>query len=106
MTLAPPQTPRGASPRIAVTVGDPSGIGPEIAVKASQDPRVTAVCRPIIYGPHSAEDLAPYACGIVDPLSGQRAYEESVRAVQDASVGRVQAIATAPINKAAFAVAE
>jgi 4-hydroxythreonine-4-phosphate dehydrogenase len=106
MTLAPPQTPRGASPRIAVTVGDPSGIGPEIAEKASQDPRVTAVCRPIIYGPHSAEDLAPYACGIVDPLSGQRAYEEIVRAVQDASVGRVQAIATAPINKAAFAVAE
>jgi 4-hydroxythreonine-4-phosphate dehydrogenase len=95
-----------ALPAIAVTVGDPSGIGPEIALKASQDPRVTAVCRPVLYGPHSADDLAPYAAGIVDPLSGQRAYEEIVRAVQDASVGRVQAIATAPINKAAFAAAE
>jgi 4-hydroxythreonine-4-phosphate dehydrogenase len=95
-----------ASPAIAVTVGDPSGIGPEIAVKASQDPRVTAVCRPVIYGPHSPEDLAPYAAGLVDPLSGQRAYEEIVRAVQDASAGRVHAIATAPINKAAFAAAE
>jgi 4-hydroxythreonine-4-phosphate dehydrogenase len=38
-------------------------------------------------------------------LSGQRAYEEIVRAVQDAGAGRVQAIATAPINKAAFAAA-
>ena len=93
-------------PAIAVTVGDPSGIGPEIAVKASQDSRVTAVCRPVLYGPHSADDLAAYAAGVVDPLSGQRAYEEIVRAVQDASVGRVQAIATAPINKAAFAAAE
>ena len=90
---------------IAVTVGDPSGIGPEIAVKASQDPRVTAVCTPILYGPHSAQDLAPYAAGIIDPRSGQRAYEEIVRAVQDAAAGRVQAIATAPINKAAFAAA-
>ena len=92
-------------PAIAVTVGDPSGIGPEIAVKASQDPRVTAVCRPVLYGPHSAEELAPYASGVVNPLSGQRAYEEIIRAVEDASAGRVQAIATAPINKAAFAAA-
>ena len=92
-------------PVIAVTVGDPSGIGPEIALKASQDQRVTAVCEPVLYGPHSAVDLEPYAPGVVDPLSGQRAYEEIVRAVQDARAGRVQAIATAPINKAAFAAA-
>ena len=94
-----------SKPAIAVTVGDPSGIGPEIAIKASQDPRVTSVCRPILYGPHSVEDLAPYAAGVIDPVSGQRAYDEIVRAVQDAAAGRVQAIATAPINKAAFAAA-
>jgi 4-hydroxythreonine-4-phosphate dehydrogenase len=92
-------------PAIAVTVGDPSGIGPEIAVKASQDPRVTAVCRPILYGPHTAEDLTPYSAGVVNSLSGERAYKEIVRAVQDAGAGRVQAISTAPINKAAFAAA-
>ena len=74
-------------------------------MKASQDPRVTAVCRPVIYGPHSSEDLAAYPPGVVDPSSGQRAYEEIVRAVQDALAGRVQAIATAPVNKAAFAAA-
>jgi 4-hydroxythreonine-4-phosphate dehydrogenase len=92
-------------PAIAVTVGDPSGIGPEIAVKASQDSRVTAVCRPILYGPSTAEELAPYAAGVIDRASGQRAYDEIVRAVEDAGAGRVQAIATAPINKAAFAAA-
>ena len=92
-------------PAIAVTVGDPSGIGPEIAAKASADPRVTAVCSPILYGPHTATDLAPYFHGVVDPRSGRRAYDEIVRAVQDAREGRVQAIATAPINKAAFAAA-
>lgn len=92
-------------PAIAVTVGDPSGIGPEIAVKASRDPRVRAVCRPVLYGPHSPGDLAPYPAGVVDPSSGRRAYDEIVRAVEDARAGRVLAIATAPINKAAFAAA-
>ena len=36
-------------PRIAITEGDPAGIGPEIAAKASRDPRVLAVCEPVIY---------------------------------------------------------
>lgn len=92
-------------PAIAVTVGDPSGIGPEIAVKARRDPRVLAVCRPVLYGPHSSLDLTPYPVGVVDAASGRRAYDEIVRAVDDARAGRVRAIATAPINKAAFAAA-
>jgi len=86
-------------------VGDPSGIGPEIAVKASADPRVLAACDPVIYGPHSGQDLAPYPPGVVSAASGRRAYDEILRAVEDARAGRVQAIATAPINKAAFAAA-
>jgi 4-hydroxythreonine-4-phosphate dehydrogenase len=31
---------KGRRPRIAITVGDPAGIGPEIAEKAAADPRV------------------------------------------------------------------
>jgi 4-hydroxy-L-threonine phosphate dehydrogenase PdxA len=31
-------------PRIAIATGDPAGIGPEIALKAALDPRVTGVC--------------------------------------------------------------
>ncbi len=37
-------------PRIGITAGDPAGIGPEIARKAMNDPRVRAVCEPLFYG--------------------------------------------------------
>ncbi len=92
-------------PRIAVTAGDPAGIGPEITRRACDDPRVRAVCEPVPYGPISAEDLAPYPAGRIDAASGRRAYVEVVRAVDDALAGRVQAIVTAPINKASWAAA-
>ena len=36
-------------PRIALTVGDPAGIGPEIARKAAADSRVLDVCEPVLY---------------------------------------------------------
>lgn len=92
-------------PALAITVGDPSGIGPEIAVAAAADPRVTAVCRPILYGPTTAGDLSPYPLGVVNAAAGQRAYDEVVRAVGDARAGRVAGVVTAPVNKAAFAAA-
>ena len=92
-------------PIVAITVGDPSGIGPEIAVKAARDPRVIAVCVPRLYGPHTARDLAAFPAGRVSPESARTAYDAIVRAVEDARQGRVSAIATAPVNKEAFAAA-
>jgi 4-hydroxythreonine-4-phosphate dehydrogenase len=92
-------------PVIAITVGDPAGIGPEIAVKAARDPRVVGVCRPVLYGPHSPEQLAGFPCGQVSAASGQAAYEAIVAATRDALAGTVDAIATAPVNKAAFSAA-
>jgi len=92
-------------PRVAITVGDPSGIGPEIAIKAARDSRVLAVCEPLLYGPHTPEDIARFPCGQVDAASGRSAYETLLEATRDALTGRVQAIATAPINKASFAAA-
>lgn len=92
-------------PVVAITVGDPSGIGPEIAVKAARDPRVLDVCQPVLYGPHSDADLAPYPAGVVDGRSGRAAYDAIVAATSDAKAGRVAAIATAPINKESFAEA-
>src|SRR5690606_17826262 len=94
-----------ARPRVAVTTGDPSGIGPEIAAAAVLDPRVVAVCDPIVYGPVEAEALEPFPCGQVSARSGQAAYDTIVTATRDALDGRVDAIATAPVNKAAFAAA-
>jgi 4-hydroxythreonine-4-phosphate dehydrogenase len=37
-------------PIVAVTMGDPVGVGPEIIPKALNDPRVKACCHPVIYG--------------------------------------------------------
>jgi 4-hydroxythreonine-4-phosphate dehydrogenase len=97
--------PAAGLPIVAITAGDPSGIGPEIAVKAAADPRVREVCVPVIYGVHAAADLAAFPAGVVNAAAGRAAHAAIVEAVADALAGRVQAIATAPINKAAFAAA-
>ncbi len=91
-------------PRIAITVGDPAGIGPEIAEKAVADPRVTSLCEPVLYAPERAV-LRPIKSGELSAAAGQAAHDVIVRAVRDALAGRVTAIATAPINKEAFALA-
>jgi 4-hydroxythreonine-4-phosphate dehydrogenase len=87
-------------PRVAITVGDPAGIGPEIAEKAAADPGVLAVCEPVVY-----ETAVTAPIGQVSAAAGQAAYQTLVRAVADARRGAVDAIATAPVNKAAFAAA-
>jgi 4-hydroxythreonine-4-phosphate dehydrogenase len=92
-------------PRIGITVGDPAGIGPEIARKAHDDSRIRELCEPVLYGPHTTPELAAFERGRVTPAAGRVAYEAIVRAVEDAKAGRIDAIATAPINKEAFAAA-
>lgn len=89
-------------PRIAITTGDPAGIGPEIAEKAAADPRVRDVCDPVLY----ESDATGIAPGVLSAAAGKAAYDAIVRAVEDARAGRVAAIATAPVNKAAFALAD
>ncbi len=90
------------TPRVAITVGDPAGIGPEIAARAAADPRVLAVCEPVIYGLPAG---AAFAAGVLSAAAGRAAYDIIVRAVDDAQRGVVQAIATAPVNKEAFRLA-
>ncbi len=51
-------------PRIAIATGDPAGIGPEIALKAALDKRVTAVCRPLLVGDPAAVELHVRAAGL------------------------------------------
>src|SRR5687767_1553179 len=86
-------------PRIAITVGDPAGIGPEIARKAADDPRVLEVCEPVLYGPPEGTRFEP---GVLSVEAGRAAYETICAAVRDAQAGTVAAIATAPVNKLAF----
>ncbi len=40
----------GKKPAIAITMGDPCGIGPEVVIKALADPRVYESCRPLVVG--------------------------------------------------------
>jgi len=37
-------------PIIAITMGDPSGIGPEIIIKTLSDATIYEICRPVVYG--------------------------------------------------------
>lgn len=92
-------------PRIAITAGDPAGIGPEVAVQAAGHPEITAICDPVIYGPSSPADLSLFARGRVSADAGRAAYDAIVRAADDAMHRRVEAMVTAPINKEAFAAA-
>lgn len=87
-------------PRIAITVGDPAGIGPEIARKAADDARVRDACEPILYGPPTGTSFKP---GVLSADAGRAAYEVICDAVRDALAGSVAGMATAPVNKAAFA---
>ena len=87
-------------PRVAITVGDPAGIGPEIAAKAAADPLVRSHCDPMVFGPPAGQ---AFAVGEVSAEAGQAAYDVILRAVAAARAGEVDAIATAPVSKLAFA---
>lgn len=96
---------RVSRPRIGITVGDPAGIGPEIARKAAADPAVSSSCEVVFYGPCSDDAVARFDRGRISAAAGQAAYDAIVTATADAQAGRIDAIATAPINKEAFAAA-
>lgn len=68
-------------PRIAITVGDTAGIGPEVVKKALALDHIKEICVPTVYDGDET--------GIV-------ALE---KAVKDLKSGRVDALVTAPINK-------
>lgn len=94
--------------RIAVTTGDPRGIGPEIVSKVVADPPPGADF--VIVGPKSVVDHFDCATVAVnqdgnkweETAAGRAAGQAIEAAVQLALRGEVDAITTAPINKAAL----
>jgi 4-hydroxy-L-threonine phosphate dehydrogenase PdxA len=54
--------------KIAIATGDPSGIGPEISIKAALDNTVRDACDPIIVSDPGIIDLHAKACGIAIDL--------------------------------------
>jgi 4-hydroxythreonine-4-phosphate dehydrogenase len=90
-------------PRIAITDGDPAGIGPEIAARAAADHAVLEICDPVVY--HSEAVDATITPGVLSAEAGRAAYHAVVRAANDALAGKVDGVATAPLNKEALRLA-
>jgi 4-hydroxythreonine-4-phosphate dehydrogenase len=93
--------------RLAMTVGDPRGIGPEIVAKALADPRVSERCDIVVVGPEGAgvavdERVERWVPKSDAPAAGRLSGLAIERAVEMALAGDVQGIVTAPIDKAAL----
>ena len=126
-------------PRIALTLGDVAGIGPEIIAKSLNLVALRCACRPLIIGNPtvmnramtlvgstfdlcevrslsevdwssasvpcwnpSTDTAALVSGGQLDPRAGQAAYDYLVAATHAALNGQVDAITTAPLNKASL----
>ena len=103
-------------PKVAIATGDPAGIGPEISIKAARDARVTALCRPVLFG--SRETLALHGdasgldiveieqarprIGSVAPEHGRAALAAAERAIRAAMEGEYAAVVGAPHTEAAI----
>lgn len=103
-------------PTLALTLGDPRGIGPEIVRAALSTPEVVGAARCIVVGPTGAGVAveAPIGewqgrPGVSTPelaaQAGKLAAQAIERAVELARGGAVQGIVTAPIDKSALAAA-
>ncbi len=110
-------------PRVAITVGDVAGIGPELAMRCVSLPEVVERCIPILYGPASAirkiaetlqldlqaeirdvgaVDLDLLRPGVVSAETGLASFQAVDQAIEDAIAKRVDAIVTGPIQKEAW----
>jgi 4-hydroxythreonine-4-phosphate dehydrogenase len=102
-----------ALPRVAIATGDPAGIGPEISLKAALDPRVRAICRPILVGDRTAIETHARACGLkpdfrfVDKVADARWSDGTVNVLECPSLdGKLElGVADARYGRAALASA-
>jgi 4-hydroxythreonine-4-phosphate dehydrogenase len=118
-------------PLLALTMGDPVGIGPEVVARAVCSAEVRRVCRPVVIGDAAVLARAAALCGVtpdvpvVDPLAddrqrpdltslplgrvsadaGRASIAYVLRAIDMALSGEVAGIVTAPINKEAMNLA-
>lgn len=110
------------NPRLAITIGDAAGVGPELALRVAAMPEVQSICEPILYG--DANLIARVAehcglaiskvvdCGPLDAIAvvpgkfsidtGRASYETVCTAIDAALAGDVDAIVTGPIQKEAW----
>lgn len=119
-----PEGLNNALPTIALTMGDPSGIGPEIVVKAVSDPKLATTARWIVVGDSQVLKLAEQSTGLslretevrnvpslkalhdftfgkLDARYGQAAVEYVRIAAEMCLSNEADAMVTAPLNKEA-----
>ena len=111
-------------PRIAISVGDVSGVGPELAIKCAAMPSVTDQCHPVLYGPSKCIDRIARSINAASPPAvvdigtvktpipgkftaetGQASFDAFDAAIADAIGGKVAGIVTGPIQKEAWSMA-
>ncbi len=121
MNSTPPAAER--RPRLGLTLGDPAGIGPQIALAAARDASVRELAQLRVFGPArlrpdwialepAASDadcawidtgeLEDYRLGRVQPQCGKAALEALRCGVEWARSGRLDALVTAPVSKEAL----
>jgi 4-hydroxythreonine-4-phosphate dehydrogenase len=93
--------------RLAVTLGDPRGIGPEVVCAALADARVRAAIEPVIVGPRGAgvavdDSVGEWRAGGSAATAGELSGRAIERAVALARSGAVAGLVTGPIDKAAL----
>lgn len=110
-------------PSLAITVGEITGVGPELALGCAADPALLGQCRPILYGPEEpilaiADQLGlPHppeirnvgdcrtqdlVAGRFDAITGRASFEAVEAAIADAIADQVQGLVTGPIQKEAW----
>jgi 4-hydroxythreonine-4-phosphate dehydrogenase len=111
-------------PAVAIATGDPGGIGPEISLKAALDPRVLAICRPVVVGDPRILEIHARSCGLslrgmeilerrqLDPVDlkigkihaphGRAALDSAETAIRGALEGTYQAVVAAPHTESAI----
>ncbi|MCL2143953.1 MAG: 4-hydroxythreonine-4-phosphate dehydrogenase PdxA [Endomicrobia bacterium] len=108
-----------SKPRIAVTLGDPAGIGPEIVYRAVNSLKVQRVCSPVVFGDETAinnKDKKNYECiktsnvgkvviGKPSKRAGIAAYNAVKAAVRFCLDGKAKALVTAPVSKESLKLA-
>ena len=101
------EAPADRRPRLAVTLGDVRGIGPEIVAKAAATPAVRAAAELVVIGPRGAgveveEPTGTWSAAGSAAEAGSLAGRAIERAVALALEGAVDGVVTAPIDKAAL----
>jgi 4-hydroxythreonine-4-phosphate dehydrogenase len=100
-------------PVVAISSGDPCGIGPEVTLKALRHPKVRKALTPLVFGDASLErHLSAHQLCIVSQLpskdrrpgkptraAGLAQYAYFRAAISAAQSGQAHAICTAPVNK-------